>query len=76
MISFDGVAIVNVAADGFDLGPSDEKERACPSCRGSAIDRRFCEEIESAHRLAGGNVAETARRLGLSRTTVYKHLQR
>jgi len=65
-----------VDADGFDRGPSDEAERACPSCRGSPIDRRFCEEIETAHRLAGGNVAETARRLGLSRTTVYKHLQR
>ena len=50
--------------------------RACPSCRDSPIDRRFCEEIEAAHRLTGGNVAETARRLGLSRTTVYKHLRR
>jgi transcriptional regulator of acetoin/glycerol metabolism len=62
--------------DCFDLDPSERAERACPSCRGSPIDRRFCEEIEATHRLAGGNVAETARRLGLSRTTVYKHLER
>ena len=62
--------------DCFDLGPSEQTERACPSCRGSPIDRRFCEEIAAAHRLARGNVAETARRLRLSRTTIYKHLDR
>ena len=60
----------------LDAPPSAEGERACPSCRRSPIERRFCEEIEAAHRLAGGNVAETARKLGLSRTTVYKHLLR
>ncbi len=60
----------------FDLGPSDPAERACPSCRGSPLDRRFCEEIEATHRLMRANVTLTARKLGLSRTTVYKHLQR
>jgi transcriptional regulator of acetoin/glycerol metabolism len=53
-----------------------ELDPACPACRGSPRERRFCEEIAQAHRLAGGNIAETARRLGLSRTTVYKHLAR
>lgn len=62
--------------ESFEEDASAQAERACPSCRASPLDRRFCEEIEAAHRLSAGNVAETARRLGLSRTTVYKHLQR
>jgi transcriptional regulator of acetoin/glycerol metabolism len=62
--------------DCLDESPSAQGERACPSCRASAMDRRFCEAIEAAHRLAGGNVTATARTLGLSRTTVYKHLRR
>ena len=62
--------------DLFDEAGSAEGEHACPSCRGSSIDRRFCEEIEAAHRLTKGNIAETGRRLGLSRTTIYKHLRR
>ena len=65
-----------IDADVLDDCAADQVERACPSCRDSAIDRRFCEEIEAAHRLTGGNVTETAHRLGLSRTTVYKHLRR
>ena len=58
----------------FDPDPS--APRACPACRESALDRRFCEEIAATHGLCLGNVAETARKLGLSRTTVYKHLAR
>ena len=60
----------------FDESGSAESEHSCPSCRDSPIDRRFCEEIEAAHRLTKRNIAETARKLGLSRTTVYKHLRR
>jgi transcriptional regulator of acetoin/glycerol metabolism len=62
--------------DCLDESPSADPTRSCPSCRASPIDRRFCEEIEAAHRLAGGNIAATARKLGLSRTTVYTHLRR
>jgi sigma-54 dependent transcriptional regulator, acetoin dehydrogenase operon transcriptional activator AcoR len=62
--------------DCLDESPSADPARSCPSCRASPIDRRFCEEIEAAHRLAGGNIAATARKLGLSRTTVYTHLRR
>ena len=63
----------HVDEDGLDYdGPA----RCCPACRNSPLDRRQCEEIEAMHRALDGNVAETARRLGLSRTTVYKHLAR
>ncbi len=66
----------SIGEECLDPGSADPEARACPSCRNSPIERRFCEEIDAAHRLANGNVAETARRLKLSRTTVYKHLQR
>jgi len=58
--------------DSFEDTPA----RACPACQDSPLDRRFCEEIETMHRACAGNVAETARKLGISRTTVYKHLAR
>ena len=58
--------------DAFDDAPA----RVCPACRDSPLDRRFCEEIETTHRACAGNIAETARKLGISRTTVYKHLAR
>ncbi len=59
-----------------DSFEEDDSARGCPACRDSPLDRRFCEAIEATHRLCAGNVAETARRLGLSRTTIYKHLSR
>jgi hypothetical protein len=43
--------------DCLDESPSADPARSCPSCRASPIDRRFCEEIEAVHRLAGGNIA-------------------
>ena len=55
---------------------ADAPERVCPNCRDSLLDRRFCEEVAATHRACHGNVAETARKLGLSRTTIYKHLLR
>ena len=64
-----------IDADAFD-GLSAETVNVCPSCRASPLDRRFCEEIGAAYRASAGNIAATARQVGLSRTTVYKHLRR
>ena len=47
---------------------------ACSSCRGHPLSERRCHEIRSVYQASGGNVSCTARRLGLSRTTVYKHV--
>jgi len=63
----------HIDEDCFD---DQDPPRCCPACRESPLDRRQCEEIEATHRALGGNVTQTARRLGLSRTTVYKHLAR
>ncbi len=46
----------------------------CEGCRGHPLNQRKCREIRTTYANAGGNISETARLLGLSRTTVYKHV--
>ncbi len=50
--------------------------QACPGCSRNPLDRHRCLEIRAAFLSSGRNVARTARLLGLSRTTVYKHVGR
>ncbi|GAA4107526.1 sigma-54-dependent Fis family transcriptional regulator [Aminobacter aganoensis] len=50
-------------------------EDSCEDCRGHALSRHKCREIRSVFRASGDNVSKTARMLGLSRTTVYKHVR-
>lgn len=77
---------LQVAALGLENGFLDEDsfgvpvrgqatEFACPDCRGVHLARQRCGQIRSTHQQNGGNIAETARTLGISRTTVYKHLR-
>ncbi|WP_181592235.1 sigma-54-dependent Fis family transcriptional regulator [Mesorhizobium atlanticum] len=56
-----------------DCSPPDETD-SCVACRGNSLDENRCREIRRTYRNASENISETARRLGLSRTTVYKHL--
>lgn len=46
----------------------------CEACRGHPLNTTRCMEIRAAYSKSGRNISETARTLGLSRTTVYKHL--
>jgi transcriptional regulator of acetoin/glycerol metabolism len=46
----------------------------CEECRNRPLSRARCEEIRSVHRRLDGNISKAARELGLSRTTVYKHV--
>lgn len=56
-------------------GPAAEAAAdACPECRDSPLAADRCRRIREACRDAAGNVSAAARRLGLSRTTVYRHL--
>jgi transcriptional regulator of acetoin/glycerol metabolism len=48
---------------------------ACPQCQPSPLARERCRRIREVVQSTSGNVAEAARRLRLSRTTVYRHLQ-
>lgn len=46
----------------------------CPRCEGSPVRTETCLMIQRAWSEAGGNVSMVARRLGISRNTVYKHI--
>jgi len=46
----------------------------CGTCRGNPLKEVKCREIRKVYRQNNSNIALTARRLGVSRNTVYKHL--
>jgi transcriptional regulator with PAS, ATPase and Fis domain len=47
----------------------------CEECRGRPLSRAKCQEIRAVYQQTGENISRTARELGLSRTTVYKHVR-
>lgn len=49
--------------------------RACPKCENTPIQRQRCLEIRRTFQTCQHNIARTARRLGVSRNTVYAHLK-
>jgi len=58
-------------------GLSTEKDaegQVCDECRGHPLSEHRCQEIRSVYLSTGCNISGTARTLGLSRTTVYKHV--
>ena len=48
---------------------------ACPQCSGSTVREETCIMIRRTWKDTGGNVSMVARRLGVSRNTVYKHVR-
>ena len=48
---------------------------ACPQCIGSPVREETCIMIKRTWKDTGGNVSLVARRLGVSRNTVYKHVR-
>lgn len=66
------------AADFDGLLPRTERivpsADACPRCAGVPWKARRCQTIRSMVAQQGGNVSRAARQLGMSRTTVYNHL--
>jgi len=57
----------------FDDNVQEETD-CCAACHGHPLEAYRCREIRRTYRDTAENISETARRLGLSRTTVYKHL--
>ncbi|MBZ0228360.1 MAG: sigma-54-dependent Fis family transcriptional regulator [Bauldia sp.] len=55
----------------FVQGQADD---VCPECHGHALNSAKCRQIREVFHAANGNIAECARLLNISRTTVYKHL--
>ncbi|CAN7694328.1 sigma-54-dependent Fis family transcriptional regulator [Pararhizobium sp. LjRoot238] len=75
-------ALVRRRADYIDescfdeAGPvSDLSRDCCDECRGRPLNRAKCQEIRSVYQKTDKNISRTARELGLSRTTVYKHVR-
>ncbi len=52
------------------IGPA---EPSCAHCARHPLSRDKCRRIRETLAATGGNIQATARRLGISRTTVYKH---
>ncbi len=57
------------------LHDHDDDGGTCAGCRGTPMREQRCREIRRMHRLCQGNVALTARRLGVARNTVYAHIR-
>jgi sigma-54 dependent transcriptional regulator, acetoin dehydrogenase operon transcriptional activator AcoR len=55
-------------------GPLDEGLTPCSKCLGSPIKEKTCITIRRSWKETGGKVSLVARRLGISRNTVYKHI--
>ncbi len=51
------------------------REPVCPACAGSAWKEQQCRAIRGLVATDGGSISKVARQLGVSRTTIYKHLQ-
>jgi len=47
----------------------------CPACAGSVWKEQQCRSIRSLVAGQGGSISRVARQLGVSRTTIYKHLE-
>ncbi|WP_425105073.1 sigma-54-dependent Fis family transcriptional regulator [Ancylobacter sp.] len=54
---------------------TDDGAPSCAQCASHALSRDRCRRIRETFAATGGNIQQTARRLGISRTTVYKHLE-
>lgn len=62
-----GLAPVNGPGLDMDVG-------VCASCQGVLWKEQQCRMIRSEVAESRGNIAQAARRIGMSRTTIYKHL--
>ncbi|MCR8548996.1 hypothetical protein M4578_14250, partial [Salipiger sp. P9] len=59
-----------------DSAPEGEAHETCAQCAGVPWKEQQCHVIRRAVDRHGGNVTAAARALGMSRTTIYKHLTR
>ncbi len=52
-----------------------DQSAACSACSGHALREVKCQEIRRTYRQSNANIALAARKLGVSRNTVYKHVK-
>jgi len=68
MVIREDIQIVLASLGGVSIAP-------CPKCVNSPVRMETCVMIKKTWAETGGNVSLVARRLGVSRNTVYKHLE-
>jgi transcriptional regulator of acetoin/glycerol metabolism len=61
--------------DSFEEHGDGNTADVCEACRGHLLANRKCREIRAVYRASQSNISRAARQLGLSRTTVYKHVR-
>ena len=64
-----------VDEDSFEDLAAEPAPDVCELCAGQPLSSHRCREIRTVFRACGANVTQAARQLGLSRTTVYKHVR-
>jgi transcriptional regulator of acetoin/glycerol metabolism len=73
----DGAAVAAMFGDPPPLPPPAEPpEQPDPAAPAERLRDMMAERVRTTHRETGGNISETARRLGVSRNTVYRALGR
>jgi transcriptional regulator of acetoin/glycerol metabolism len=64
----------DVLSIGLQLSDTQQSKVVCEACSGTSWKEELCKAIKNVVAENNGNVSEAARQLGMSRTTIYKHL--
>ena len=64
----------DILSTGLQLSDTQQSKVVCEGCSGTSWKEELCKAIKNVVAENNGNVSEAARQLGMSRTTIYKHL--
>ena len=64
----------DILSTGLKLINTQQSKVVCEACSGTSWKEELCKAIKNVVAENNGNVSEAARQLGMSRTTIYKHL--
>jgi transcriptional regulator of acetoin/glycerol metabolism len=64
----------DILSTGLQFNDTQQSKVVCEACSGTSWKEELCKAIKNVLAENNGNVSEAARQLGMSRTTIYKHL--
>ncbi|NDI05482.1 MAG: sigma-54-dependent Fis family transcriptional regulator [Rhodobacteraceae bacterium] len=64
----------DILSTGLQFNDTQQSKIVCEACSGTSWKEELCKAIKNVVAENNGNVSEAARQLGMSRTTIYKHL--
>ena len=64
----------DILSTGLQFNDTQQSKVVCEACSGTSWKEELCKAIKNVVAENNGNVSEAARQLGMSRTTIYKHL--